>query len=68
VGQLLDRVIQQRRSANTATRSQADEFDRDQRIRVLEQRVEHLEALVEGLQDSDLISAAMDNEGARNPG
>jgi uncharacterized coiled-coil protein SlyX len=52
VGRLLDRVIQQRRSANTATGSQAGEVDYERRIRALEQRVEYLEALLEGLQDS----------------
>jgi hypothetical protein len=46
-------VIQQRRRTTTARGSQAEEgADPDQRIRVLEKRVEHLEALVEGLQDS----------------
>jgi hypothetical protein len=50
---LLDRVIQQHRRTTTARGPQADESaDPDRRIRALEQRVEHLEALVEGLQDS----------------
>jgi uncharacterized protein YecA (UPF0149 family) len=52
VGQLLDRVIQQRRRANTARASQAGEADQERRIGALEKRVEHLEALLEGLQDS----------------
>jgi hypothetical protein len=52
VGQLLERVIQQRRSTSAATGSQAGEVDQEQRIGALEQRVEYLESLVEGLQDS----------------
>jgi hypothetical protein len=52
VGQLLERVIQQRRSASAATGSPAGEVDQEQRIGALEQRVEYLESLVEGLQDS----------------
>ena len=52
VGRLLNRVIQQRRSAETETGSDADQVDHDRRIGVLEQRVKELEALVEGLQDS----------------
>jgi uncharacterized coiled-coil protein SlyX len=52
VGRLLDRVIQQRRGANTAMGSQAEEVDHERRIGALEQRVEHLENLLEGLQDS----------------
>jgi hypothetical protein len=52
VGQLLERVIQQRRSANAATGSQAGEADQEQRIRALEQQVGYLESLLEGLQDS----------------
>jgi hypothetical protein len=52
VGQLLERVIQQRRSANAATGSERDEVDHEQRIRALEQQVGHLESLLEGLQDS----------------
>jgi hypothetical protein len=46
---LLDRVIRQRRNAKTETGSHPDEVDR---IGALEQRVEQLEALLEGLQDS----------------
>jgi hypothetical protein len=49
---LLDRVIQQRRNAKTETGSRPDEVDREPRIGALEQRVEQLEALLEGLQDS----------------
>jgi hypothetical protein len=52
VGQLLERVIQQRRSTNAATGSQPSEVDYEGRIRTLEQRVEYLESLMEGLQDS----------------
>jgi hypothetical protein len=52
VGQLLERVIQQRRSADTATGSPSGEVDHERRIRALEQQVEYLEALLEGLQDS----------------
>ena len=49
---LLDRVIPQRRNAEAETGSHPDEVDRERRISALEQRVEHLEALLEGLQDS----------------
>jgi hypothetical protein len=49
---LLDRVIRQRRNAKTETGSHPDEVDRERRIGALEQRVEQLEALLEGLQDS----------------
>jgi len=52
VGQLLERVIQQRRSASAATGAPAGEADQERRIGTLEQRVEHLETLLEGLQDS----------------
>jgi len=52
VGQLLERVIQQRRSASAATGAPAGEADQERRIGALEQRVEYLESLVEGLQDS----------------
>jgi hypothetical protein len=48
---LLDRVIRQRRDAKTETGSRPDEVD-EPRIGALEQRVEQLEALLEGLQDS----------------
>ena len=49
---LLDRVIRGRRNAKTETGSRPDEVDREPRIGALEQRVEQLEALLEGLQDS----------------
>ena len=49
---LLDRVNPQRRNAKTETGSRPDEVDRERRIGALEQRVEQLEALLEGLQDS----------------
>jgi hypothetical protein len=49
---LLDRVIRQRRNAKTETGSRPDEVDHEPRIGALEQRVEQLEALLEGLQDS----------------
>ena len=52
VGQLLERVIQQRRSAGAATGPPAGEPDQERRIGALEQRVEYLESLLEGLQDS----------------
>jgi uncharacterized coiled-coil protein SlyX len=54
VGQLLERVIQQRRSASAsaATEAPAGEPDQERRIGALEQRVEYLESLLEGLQDS----------------
>src|SRR5919197_5619188 len=52
MGRLLDRVIQQRRHAEAETRPEVEEVDHDRRIRALEQRVEELEALLEGLQDS----------------
>jgi hypothetical protein len=52
VGQLLERVIQQRRSARAATGAPAGEADQERRIGALEQRVEYLESLLEGLQDS----------------
>ena len=52
VGQLLDRVIEQRRSVKTARGSQAGEGDHERRIGALEQRVQYLEALLEGFQDS----------------
>ena len=45
-------MIQQRRSSKTEPGSDAAEVDRERRIANLEQRVEQLEALVEGLQDS----------------
>jgi vacuolar-type H+-ATPase subunit I/STV1 len=45
-------VIQQRRTAETETGPGADAVDHDRRIRALEQRIEQLEALLEGLQDS----------------
>ena len=65
VGQLLDRVIQQRRSVKTATGPQAGEDDRERRVRELEQRVEYLEALVEGLQDSVHREAARQDKEMR---
>ncbi len=63
---LLNRVIQRRRNAKTDTGSHPDAVDRqretvalepdavdqERRIVALEQRVEQLEALLEGLQDS----------------
>jgi hypothetical protein len=44
--------MQQRRSTNAATGSQPGEPDYEGRIRTLEQHVEYLESLLEGLQDS----------------
>jgi Tfp pilus assembly protein FimV len=52
VRRLLDRVVGARRNAKTETRSEAGDVDRERQVVALEQRVEQLEALVEGLQDS----------------
>jgi Tfp pilus assembly protein FimV len=52
VRRLLDRVVGPRRNAKTETRSDAGDVDRERQVVALEQRVEQLEALVEGLQDS----------------
>ena len=52
VGQLVDRVVEQRRRAKTETGSDSGEVDRERRIGALEQRVQQLEALLEALQDS----------------
>ena len=52
VGQLVDRVIEQRRRAKTEPGSDAGEVDHERRIGALEQRVQELEALLEALQDS----------------
>jgi uncharacterized coiled-coil protein SlyX len=51
-GQLLDRVIQWRRRARAQAESDSGDADRERRITELERRVEYLEALFEGLQDS----------------
>ena len=51
-GRLVDRVIRQRRDTGQDRPSDADHPDDQRRIAVLEQRVEELEALLEGLQDS----------------
>jgi predicted RNase H-like nuclease (RuvC/YqgF family) len=45
-------VIQQGRSEKTERPSDPDRVDHEQRIRALERRVEELESLLEGLQDS----------------
>jgi vacuolar-type H+-ATPase subunit I/STV1 len=45
-------VVQQRRNAKAETGSDAGEVDPGRRIRALERRVDQLEALLEGLQDS----------------
>ena len=50
---LLDRVVQlgrRRRAADAGTQEAPDEHQR--RIQTLEERINHLEALVEGLQDA----------------
>jgi hypothetical protein len=52
VGQLVDRVVEQRRRAKTEPGSDAGEVDHERRIGALEQRVQELEALLEALQDS----------------
>lgn len=49
---LLDRVVQQRRADAQETAPAGEQPDHEQRIRVLERRIEHLETLLEGLQDS----------------
>jgi uncharacterized protein YeeX (DUF496 family) len=49
---LLDRVVQQRRSAAPETEPAREQADHEQRIRALEERIEGLENLLEGLQDS----------------
>ena len=52
LGQLVDRVVEQRRRAKTEPGSDAGEVDHERRIGALEQRVQELEALLEALQDS----------------
>ena len=52
LGQLVDRVVEQRRGAKTEPGSGAGEVDHERRIGALEQRVQELEALLEALQDS----------------
>jgi hypothetical protein len=52
LGQLVDRVVEQRRRAKTEPGSDAGEVDHERRIGALEQRVKELEALLEALQDS----------------
>jgi hypothetical protein len=49
---LLDRVVQQRRAVAAEPEVAADEPDEGRRLEALADRVAHLEALVEGLQDS----------------
>jgi hypothetical protein len=49
---LLDRVVQQRRAAAPETAPPGEQADHEQRIRALEERIGHLETLLEGLQDS----------------
>jgi hypothetical protein len=50
---LVDRVIRQRRTGqDIAPEGDSDDADDQRRIAVLEQRVEELEALLEGLQDA----------------
>jgi hypothetical protein len=49
---LLDRVVQQRRAVAPEPETAAEEPDEGRRLDALQDRVAHLEALVEGLQDS----------------
>ena len=49
---MVDRVIRQRRDTKQEAGSDGNEADDQRRIAALEQRVEELEALLEGLQDS----------------
>jgi flagellar motility protein MotE (MotC chaperone) len=49
---LLERVVQQRRASAPKTEPEGEQADHDQRIRALEERIDALEALLEGLQDS----------------
>ena len=49
---LLERVVQQRRASAAETEPEGEQADQDQRIRALEARIDSLEALIEGLQDS----------------
>jgi len=49
---LLNRVVQQRRAAAPGVAPPGEQADHEQRIRALEERIEHLETLLEGLQDS----------------
>jgi hypothetical protein len=51
-GRLVDRVIRQRRDTGQDIAVDADDADDHRRIAVLEGRVEELEALLVGLQDS----------------
>ena len=62
VGQLVDRVVEQRRRAKTETSSDAGEVDHERRIGTLEQRVQQLEALLEALQDSMHREASRQDE------
>jgi hypothetical protein len=52
VGQLVDRVVEQRRRAKTEPGSDSGEVDHERRIGALAQRAQQLEALLEALQDS----------------
>ena len=49
---LLERVVQQRRASAAEAEPEGEQADQDQRIRALEARIDSLEALIEGLQDS----------------
>ena len=62
VGQLVDRVVEQRRRAKTEPGSDAGEVDHERRIGALEQRVQELEALLEALQDSIHREASRQDE------
>jgi TolA-binding protein len=52
LSRLLERVVQQRRASAPETEPEGEQADHDQRIRALEERIDSLEALIEGLQDS----------------
>ena len=49
---LLERVVQQRRASAAETQPEDEQADHDKRIRALEERIDALESLLEGLQDS----------------
>jgi flagellar motility protein MotE (MotC chaperone) len=49
---LLERVVQQRRASAAEPGLEGERADHEQRIRALEERIDALEALLEGLQDS----------------
>src|SRR5436189_5854579 len=60
IGQLINRVSQQRSHGKAEAAREPPDVDYERRIRELEQRVEYLETLFEGLQD------AVHREGSRH--